>query len=162
MSRKTFYELFDDKPDCFLAAHLAAFEALEADLRSACAEQRSWPEGVAAGVAAALDFAAADPDQATLIAFAPLAGEPRLTDRALAANTHLLDLLGAGRERCPEAESPGELAQRALLMGVIHELGAELRAGRAEQLPAMAPEFAEILLNPYLGSTEAKRVANAV
>ena len=161
VSRRTFYQLYDDKLDCVLATHLIAFERLEKALRISCASRPSWPEAVAAAVGAALDFAADSPEEASLLAFAPLAAEPELTARAVAANDHLLALLRAGRGQCAAAEAPGELTEQALLMGVMHLVGAELLAGRAKRLPELAPELAQILLTPYLGEGEAKRAATA-
>jgi AcrR family transcriptional regulator len=161
VSRRTFYTLFDDKLDSVLAAHLLSFQQLEKALRTSCARQESWPESVASAVRAALDFAADSPEQASLLAFAPLAAQPELTARALVAKDHLLVLLRRGRERCPGAKAPGELVEQALLMGVMQVVGAELAAGRAKRLPALAPELAQILLTPYLGQGEARRAASA-
>jgi AcrR family transcriptional regulator len=161
ISRRTFYELFDDKLDCVLAAHLFAFERLEKALRCSCASRQSWPEAVATAVRAALDFAADSPEQAGLLAFAPFAAQPELTARALAAKDHLLVLLRRGRGRHTEAQAPSELVEQALLMGVMQVVGAELAAGRAERLPVLAPELAQVLLTPYLGEGEARRAASA-
>jgi AcrR family transcriptional regulator len=161
VSRATFYKLFDDKLDCVLAAHLAAFRCLEEALRASCARQRPWAEGVSAAVSAGLEFAVRSPAEASLLAFAPVAAEPEVTSRALAANAHLLGLLRAGREDCPGAEAPGELAEQALLMGLLHVVGAELIAGRAEGLPGLAPELSQLLLMPFLGEAEAKLAATS-
>jgi AcrR family transcriptional regulator len=161
VSRRTFYTLFDDKLDCVLATHLLAFQQLEKALRTSCASRESWPQSVASAVRAALDFAAGSPEQASLLAFAPLAAQPELTARALAAKDHLLVLLRRARGRHAEAEAPGEMVEQALLMGVMQVVGSELAVGRAQRLPALAPELAQILLTPYLGEGVAMRVASA-
>jgi AcrR family transcriptional regulator len=161
VSRRTFYELFDDKIDCVLAAHLLSFQQLEKALCTACASRKPWPEAVATAVLAGLEFAADSPEQASLLALAPFAAQPELTARALAAKDHLLVLLRRGLGRCPEAQAPSELVERALLMGVMQVVGSELTAGRAKRLPALAPELAQVLLTPYLGEGEARRAAAA-
>jgi AcrR family transcriptional regulator len=161
ISRRTFYTLFDDKLDCVLATHLLSFQRLEKALRTSCASRKPWPESVASAVGAALDFAADSPEQASLLAFSPLAAQPELTARALAAKDHLLVMLRRGRERWAEAEAPSELVEQALLMGVMQVVGAELAAGRGERLPVLAPELAQILLTPYLGKGEEMRAASA-
>ena len=161
VSRATFYKLFDDKLDCVLAAHLAAFRRLEDALRASCAQQQPWAEGVTAAVSAGLEFAVRSPAEASLLAFAPVAAEPEVTSRALAANAHLLGLLRAGREDSPGAEAPGEFAEQALLMGLMHVIGAELIAGRAERLPQLAPELSQLLLMPFRGEAEAKLAATS-
>ena len=161
VSRRTFYQLFDDKLDCVLSAHLVAFERLEKVLRVSCARQRPWPEGVAAAVDAGLKFAAHAPAEASLLAFAPVAAEPAVTTRALTANAHLLGLLRAGREDYARAMVPGEFAEQAMLMGLMQVVGAELFAGRAKQLPRLGPELSQVLLTPFLGEAEAKRAATS-
>jgi AcrR family transcriptional regulator len=159
VSRRTFYELFDGKLDCVLATHLVAFERLELALRASCAKRRPWPEGVATAVRAALEFAARSPAEASLLALAPVAAEPQVTVRALAAKAHLLGLLRAGCADCPRADAPGEVVEQALLMGLVHVVGAELIAGRAKGLPELAPELSQLLLAPYVGEAEAKRAS---
>ncbi len=160
VSRATFYKLFDDKADCVCATHGAAFEQLEEALLAACFSRASWPESVAAAVAAALQFAAEEPAAASLIAFAPLAGDSDLTGQAQAASKRLLAMLRAGRERCPDASVPSDFVERALLLGTVNVIGAELLAGRTERLAELAPELTEILLAPYLGAGQARLVAS--
>ena len=133
------------------ATHRTAFEQLEEALLAACFSCASWPESVAAAVAAALQFAADEPAATTLIAFAPLAGDSDLTGQAQAASQRLLAMLRAGRERCPDASIPSDFVERALLFGAVNVIGAELLAGRSERLAQLAPELTEILLAPYLG-----------
>src|SRR6187397_2433509 len=58
VSRGTFYEIFDNKFDCLLAAQQRAFDRLHEVIVSACSAEEEWPRGVAAGVAAGLDFVA--------------------------------------------------------------------------------------------------------
>ncbi len=159
VSRRTFYELFEDKLDCALATHLGALEVLEEVLRRACARQSSWAEGVAAAVVAGLEFAVEQPEQARLLALAPAAAEPQLTAQAIAANARLLAMLRSGREDPKEADGPGEMVEQASLMGITHLVGVELIEDRAERLPELAPELTEMLLLPYVGQAQARGVA---
>jgi AcrR family transcriptional regulator len=96
VSRATFYELFDDKLDIVLATHELAFERLEREARDACKAQRSWPQAVVAAIRAALNFAAAAPAEAGLLAFAPIAAEPRLTARRWKPTRGCLRCCGLG------------------------------------------------------------------
>src|SRR5215213_1816945 len=47
VSRRTFYQLFDDKIDCVFAAHERAFERLSEIVVSACRAGDAWPDRVA-------------------------------------------------------------------------------------------------------------------
>src|SRR3954451_3111875 len=99
VSRRTFYQLFEDKIDCVFAAHERAFERLGKVIVDACRAEVSWPDRVAAAMAAALGFAVEAPDEARLIVVTcHTASEPKLASRGHAAHEKLADLLRAGRE----------------------------------------------------------------
>src|SRR3954453_8960226 len=63
VSRKTFYELFDDKEDCFLAAYDAITSLLMDSMARglAAVADRSWEEQVSALLGEFLHFLAAEP-----------------------------------------------------------------------------------------------------
>src|ERR1700733_11804462 len=56
VSRKTFYDLFEDREDCFLAVFDETVERLGALAAGAYAEQANWRDGVRAGMLAMLGF----------------------------------------------------------------------------------------------------------
>jgi AcrR family transcriptional regulator len=72
VSRNTFYEFFDDKEACLLAAQEDYRRQLCAAIDGACAESEGRPQKVRAAVHAALAFFAADPAAAHLLAAAIL------------------------------------------------------------------------------------------
>ena len=149
------------RQDGFADAFESAFAGLRMRVDSACAGQSDWPSGVAAGLAAALAFAANDPAAARI-----------LTTDALAAGkagfvgyermiSYFRERLFAGREERPEAEGlPGE-TERALAGGVAMLVAQRLDLGKHAELPALAAEAAQFVLTPYLGIDEARRVAAA-
>src|SRR5688572_33254182 len=61
VSKKTFYDHFRDKLDCFLAAYEAASDELLARLREAQSRQEGWLERTRAGIVAYLRWLAAEP-----------------------------------------------------------------------------------------------------
>jgi hypothetical protein len=54
---------------------------------------------------------------------------------------------------------PG-LTEHALVGGVAALIADRVARGRAAELPAVAPEAIQFALTPYLGITEAKRIAS--
>src|SRR3954452_13870647 len=87
VSRRTFYQLFEDKIDCVFAAHDRAFGRLSKVLVEACRAEVAWSDRVAAAIAAALRFAAEAPDEARLIVITcHTASEPKLAGRGHAAH----------------------------------------------------------------------------
>ena len=162
VSRRTFYQLFDDKLECVLAAHTMALNRLEKAIRTACRTQDTWPGGVAAAVAAGLEFAARRPTEARLVLIAShTVAEPQLVDAARNANGKLVALLRPGRERCGEDRSLLELTEEGLVGAVVAIVGARLREGDVEGLRGLGPALVQMILAPYLGQSEARRLARA-
>ena len=104
VSRTTFYELFEDKEACFLAAYDGAVELLVRRVTSAYESEERWPERAAAGLAALLEA---------------LAEEPQL------ARLALVDVGAAGTGRAAPLPRRGAAADAAL------RRGARLRPRRA-------------------------------
>jgi AcrR family transcriptional regulator len=161
VSRRTFYQLYDDKIECVLAAHERAFERLGEKLASACRQQGpTWPERVAGAIRAALDFAVESPNDAQLIVVAcHTASEPELARGGHAAHEKLADRLRAGRGQLEALHSPPAVAEQAVVGAAMAVVGARLLAGEVGTLPRLAPELTQIVLTPYVGDEEAKRIA---
>jgi AcrR family transcriptional regulator len=87
VSRRTFYEQFSNKHDCFLAAYDAAVSQATAQVQTAYGEPGPWELRLRAGFAAFLDFLGGEPDFARMCIVEVLAagGEALARrDRALA------------------------------------------------------------------------------
>ena len=161
VSRTTFYENFENKRECVLAAHEEAFDRLSGELFRACAAESEWTAKVVAGVAAGIGFAARAPEEAQLLVVDAVAADPTLASRVLASNDYLVGLLRNGREQCPRAATLPELTERALVGATTSIIGMRLLCGQADQLPDLEPQLVQLLLMPYVGVDEARRVAEA-
>ena len=160
VSRRTFYQLFDDKNECVFAAHERAFERLSEVLVGACRMRLPWPDRVAAAIGASLDYAVRSPEEAQLVVVAcHTASEPKLASRGHAAHEKLADLLRAGRKQTEVKHTPPDLTEQAGVGAAMAVVGARLLAGEVAALPLLAPELTQIVLTPYLGDEEAERVA---
>lgn len=76
ISRRTFYDLFDDKDACFLSAYREAVDSALETVREACAEQSDPAERIRQGVHALTDLAAAEPAIGRLCVTEVLAAGP--------------------------------------------------------------------------------------
>ena len=161
VSRTTFYENFDNKRECVLAAHEQAFNRLAGELVGACAAESQWPAKVAAAIAAAVEFGMRAPDEALLLVLDAVAADAVLASRVLAANDFLVGLLRNGRERWPSAVDLPELTEPALIGAATSVIGARLIAGQADRLRGLEPQLVQLVLMPYLGNEEARKVAEA-
>jgi AcrR family transcriptional regulator len=160
VSRRTFYDLFDDKLDCVFAAHHEAFSKLNNVIVDSCASQKTWSEGVVAALREALRFAMEAPDQVRLILMSSsTASEPRLARRGRAVHEQLAALLREGRKGEGGDVVAMASAEQAIVGAAMSLVGDRLTVGELEALPALGPELAQIILTPYLGVEEAQRVA---
>jgi AcrR family transcriptional regulator len=162
VSRATFYKLFGDKLDCVLAAHEAAFERIRGLILEACGSAGSWPEGVAAAVAAALRFGAESPNELRLVLLSShTVSEPQLARRGRAVHEELAELLRAGREEGPEGTARSRLVDQATIGAAMSVVAARVTAGEAKRLPELTEDLTRLILDPYLGDAMAKRIATS-
>jgi AcrR family transcriptional regulator len=163
VSRLTFYELFDNKLDCVLAAQRVAIGRLRELIARAYEAEPSWGEGVAAALAAVLSFVAAAPEEANLLRISsPGAAEPELAERGQAALEELATAMRARRgERDRSDSSAPALREQAAIGGAAAVIGAKLLSGEPEFGPELRAELTRLILAPYLGDEEAMNIAAA-
>jgi AcrR family transcriptional regulator len=152
VSRKTFYELFDSKEDCFLAAYDVllgnlldeATEAFEARAGS------PWAERIAAALAALLEHLSAHPDEARFAIVEVLAAGPRALTRRDAALRQFTGFLESGRSET-SFELPG-ITSVAVAGGVNELLYSEILHGAISRLPSRLPDLVFWVTLPFLGA----------
>jgi AcrR family transcriptional regulator len=160
VSRRTFYQLFDDKLDCVFAAHHEAFSRLNSIIVDACAAEKAWPDGVVAAIEGALGFAVSAPDEMRLILISAQASEPTLARRGRATHDQLAALLRSGRQRHETAGTPLPSVEQATVAAATSLVGDCLLAGELERIPALGPELVQMILTPYVGEEAARAAAN--
>ncbi len=157
MSTKTFYDYFDNKEACLLAAYRTYGAQLGADLAAAWSGPQRWAEKVVAAIAALLGFGAEQPDQLRFLLLDASSVAPAL----LAAQREALEPLSA---RLREGRAAGERAPD-LVPGTEEMIVAALaqRVGRClldgDRLADLQGEMVEFALTPYMGWEGAREVA---
>jgi AcrR family transcriptional regulator len=162
VSRRTFYEHFESKDECFVAAYDAVMGDLRERVSAAFDEHEDeWPQAIKAGIAAMLEFLAANPSLARLCMVEALVAGPAVVERYDAAIQSFVPYFQKGREgRPPEVLSRlSATTEEALVGGMVSLISRRIIAGRAEQLEELLPDLVEFTLTPYLGSAEASKVA---
>lgn len=155
----SFHRYFAAPEAAALAAYDCAVDWLGENLKlAATGGDLDWPRRVRATVEKALDLLAPRPDFARFCAW----DFPRSGRAALARHQGTVRRLGVGLRRgrasCPWAGQLPAQAEETAIGGALWLVG--LRARRGALNPALlAPEIAYFLLVPYLGQTEAVRVA---
>jgi AcrR family transcriptional regulator len=155
VSRKTFYELFASKEDCFLAT----YDELLGNLLSDTAEGfesrpgAPWAERVSAGLRALLEHLAEHPDEARFAIVEVLAAGPKALARRDAALRQFTGFLDAGRAET-SVELPG-ITALSLAGGVNELLYSEILHGAAARLPSRLPDLVFWVALPFLGPQRA-------
>jgi AcrR family transcriptional regulator len=156
LSRRTFYEHFANKEECFAAAYESALHYVREATLGGVETEKEWPARVRAGLAGLLDGLAAEPDLARFFLIAPRSAGDEIVDRHHLAMRELVGDLVAGG---PDGAEPSETRERALAGGISRLVAGKLNAGEAEALPGLLPALVELVLRPYLGGEEAVRIA---
>ncbi|HET7591174.1 MAG TPA: TetR/AcrR family transcriptional regulator [Solirubrobacterales bacterium] len=158
VGRESFYELFDDKLDCMLAAHKLLIDNLAEQVRAAYVAEGPWPQRMRAALAVTLEWFAADPYVARFTLVELSAVGPAFRPRFKAEFERATSLLeGEAGEDCPEPE----LAQAyALAVGaIIARIYEEVVLDRTAALPRLLPDLTYELLVPFLGEEQARATA---
>jgi AcrR family transcriptional regulator len=158
VSRKTFYELFGGKEDCFLVAFDGWFDSIIAAANDAyeAAEGAGWAERITAALATFLERIAADPAAARAFIVEVLAAGPKAVARRDAAVRQFAHLIDAGRAES-SAELPG-ITSLALVGGMNELLYSEIFHGAAAGLAQRLPDLVYWVTQPYLGEARAAEV----
>jgi AcrR family transcriptional regulator len=155
VSRKTFYELFDSKEDCFLAAYDVLLGNLLGEAGNAFESQpgASWAERISAALAALLEHLAAHPDEARFAIVEVLAAGPKALARRDAALRQFTGFIEAGRSET-SVELPG-ITSLSIAGGINELLYSEILHGAASRLPARRPDLVFWITLPFLGAAGA-------
>ncbi len=161
VSRRTFYEHFSSKDECFVAAYDTVMSELRERVTQGFEEAGDWPHAVRSGIAAMLAFLAAEPHLARLCMVEALVAGPVVVERYDAAIQSFVPYFQSGREgRPPEVLARlSPTTEEALVGGMVSLISRRIIAGRAEQLEELLPDLVEFTLTPYLGSEEAAKIA---
>lgn len=149
VSRKTFYEHFADKEECFLAAYDMAVSMLMGGVTQAFEAEDDWVDAIRAALTAFLGFLADNPDLTRLCIVDVHAVGPRALSRRDAAVRGFYYLLDAGRADAPRA-LPG-LTAEAVTGGMYEIVYGRVLRGTIDELPRLLPELMYWAMMPFLG-----------
>jgi AcrR family transcriptional regulator len=160
VSRRTFYDQFKDRDECFLAAYDAILaQFLERVLAAYGQAELDWAKRVRSAIGAMLSFLASEPAFARMCIVEVLAAGECALERYDAAVGALAGLLDNGRARMPDGdELPGGIAAD-MVEGGAFLIREQILAGRTDQLESLLPDLTYATLVPYLGPDHALRQA---
>lgn len=159
VGRESFYELFNDKLDCMLAAHRILIDSLEEKVRAVYHDQGPWPQRARSALAVTLDWIAADPETARFLLVEVSSIGPAFRPIFQTEFERFVRFFEEGideSELDPQLEGAASLA----IGGMLAKVYEEVVLGRTAKLPDLLPDLTYGLLVPYLGEERARAVAD--
>jgi AcrR family transcriptional regulator len=157
LSRRTFYEHFSDKEECFLAAYDTVVEQLLEGVKHAVDAADTWPQKVHDGLRMFLTSLAAEPAFARMCIVEVVAAGPEARSRRDAAMSVFVRFLEPGRDEAPKGVVVPELAGEIVVGGLYEVIYTRLLRDAADELIPLLPELLYCALVPYVGHRAAER-----
>lgn len=150
ISRRTFYELFEDREDCFLAAYDAAMRRVLGVVTDAYLDCEAPEQRIEHALETFLELLAAEPELARMCVVEVFAAGPRARERRASAMDHLAKLVQHALGELRGDDRLDRLSAQALI-GAVHEL-IYLPVDRRDTaaLPGMAREIVATQVAPLV------------
>jgi AcrR family transcriptional regulator len=159
VSRRVFYENFEGKEECFLAAFDVVAGHVQELARGSGAGAPDWPHRAIAAARAVLSFLAAEPDLARLCLVESQAAGPAVAARCHEAVHAAIPYLERGRAERPAARDLPPTTEESTIGALTMLASRKVAADEAAQLEELLPDFVQFILAPYLGAEDASRLA---
>jgi AcrR family transcriptional regulator/DNA-binding MarR family transcriptional regulator len=162
VSRKTFYDLFDDREDCFLAAFDEAVEQLGELVSEAYLAETRWRDGVRSGLLALLRFMDDEPGLARMVIVEALGAGPRVLERRAEILERVKDIVdqgraGAGARVSRSTEEAPDVTAEGVIGAVFAVLHTRLLARGREPFSSLLGPLMSMIVLPYLGPRAASQ-----
>jgi AcrR family transcriptional regulator/DNA-binding MarR family transcriptional regulator len=157
VSNKTFYDLFSDREDCFLAAFDYAIDRLTAVVTPAWEGERDWATGIRAGLGALLGFLDEEPELRHLIFVEALGAGPRVLARRAEVLDALAGPIDEGRRGVKVGGELPPLTAEGIVGATFGVIYARLSQDDPEPLAGLLNQLMATIVLPYRGHAAAAR-----
>ncbi len=157
ISRRTFYELFDNREECLIALIENVVGLIECEIAAPRLGALPWRERVRGGLLAILAFFDREPALARLCVVQALQGGPAVLARREELLVRLARVLDEGRGEAARAGECSALTAEGLVgagLGILH---ARLLQDEHRPLTDLLGELMGMIVLPYLGAAAARR-----
>jgi len=158
VSRRTFYDLFEDREDCFLATFDEIVARASVPVLAAYGVHVRWRDRIRAGLLALLVFFDEEPALARFCVVEALAAGPRALERRGEILDLVVRIVDEGREERPARapEAPPLAAEGAVgtVQAVIHR---RLVADTQGPLTGLLGSLMSAIVLPYQGASAAQK-----
>ncbi|MGA7704010.1 MAG: hypothetical protein WB998_03835 [Solirubrobacteraceae bacterium] len=159
VSRRTFYEIFHDRDDCFLVAFDEALSDVAAVVVPAYERGGTWSEGMRSGLVALLDCFERDPALGRLLIVESLAAGPAVLARRQSVIARVMPVVARGSQDAARAvvHDEGSLTAEGVVGAVLSVLHARLVQEEPGGLLELAGPLMGMIVLPYLGPAAARK-----
>jgi AcrR family transcriptional regulator len=154
VSRKTFYDVFADREDCFLAAFEQALQQVRARARESYEAEAEWRDGIRAALARLLSLMDQEPGLTRLCVVEALAAGEKVLERRAAIFEEMARVVDEGRS-APGALDPPEVTAEGVVGAVFAVLHTRVLDGGKEPLLRLLSPLMSLIVLPYLGAKAA-------
>jgi AcrR family transcriptional regulator len=153
VSRRTFYEVFVDFEDCFLAALDRSIARASQYVLDIYDPKRKWRERIGSAVVGLLEFLEDEPGMGRLCIVETLGAGPRVHERRVAVLDVVIAAIDEGRLESRSTKTLPPLTSEGIVGGVLSVLHARLLApaGARDPLLELNGALMGMIVLPYLG-----------
>jgi AcrR family transcriptional regulator len=151
ISRKTFYEVFANREDCFLAVFEQTLSEVRARLSEAYAQEPHWRDGIRCALSRLLVLIEEEPSLARFWIVEALGAEEPVLRRRAWALEEIAAVIDRGRLAGSGTRQPPELTAEGIVGGIIGVLYKRLTNGVDEPVSDLLGPLMYMIVLPYLG-----------
>jgi AcrR family transcriptional regulator len=157
VSRRTFYELFEDRESCFLAALDDALARASRHVLDVYDPQARWIERVRGAVGTLLQFLDAEPQVGRALIVTSLGAGPVALERRQALFARAVTVVDEGRGESKGGAALPLLTAEGVVGGALAIVHARLVGAAPGRLTELAGPLTSMIALPYLGPAAARR-----
>jgi AcrR family transcriptional regulator/DNA-binding MarR family transcriptional regulator len=157
VSRRTFYDSFEDREDCFLAVFDEAVARIVGLVAGAYAGKKGWQERVRAALAALLECFEQEPEVASLVVVEALGAGPRVRERRAEVLERLSGAIHEAGARAKAGHGLSSLTGEGVVGAVLSVIHTRLSQQRRGSMLELLNPLMSMIVLPYLGPAAAQR-----
>lgn len=157
VSRRTFYEVFADREECFLAALEQEVERIAAEVGPAYARERKWSVGIRAALTVLLEYFDAHPGIARMCVIETLRAGPAVLERRRRVLGLLTMVVDEGRAEIKQGNEPLPLTAEGVVGGALAVVHTRLLEAEHRPLVDLVNPLMGMIVHPYIGQAAARR-----
>src|SRR5580693_3133266 len=157
VSRRTFYEIFENREECFLAAFDDVIERASVCVLGVYDPTASWVERVRTSLVALLSFLDAERGAGVLLIVGSAGAGTQALERRRRVLARLIDVVDEGRLQASATSGLSPLTAEGVVGGVLSVLHTRLLDSEGDSLMELTGPLMCMIVLPYLGSSAGRR-----